>query len=119
METSDREQTVGSTIHRALQNPHSNGDREEARKPRFNGEINLGHILTILALMGSMTMVWMKGRETDLGHEFRLNRVEGDVAEMRKTMTQLADTQALAVRNQEKLTWTIDQLSGKANRNDK
>lgn len=66
---------------------------EDTRRPRFDGVVNLGHILTIIAMLGALSAMWMNARVVQTDQEARIRALEVSNTEMRSTMKILADSQ--------------------------
>lgn len=95
-------------------NPEHNGheaERVERRKPRFNGEINLGHVLTILTMGCALATMWVNGRVAQADHETRLVALEQTQKEFKETLGKMAETAQQGMRNQDRITVALEYLT--------
>lgn len=82
----------------------------EKRQPRFDGTINLGHVLTIITMVVGLATVYVNGRVTTADHESRLRALEDVSKEFKITLAKVAENEAQAVRNQERIATTLEWL---------
>lgn len=82
----------------------------ERRHPKFDGTINLGHVLTILTMVLGLATVYVNGRVTTADHESRLRALEEVSKEFKITLAKVAENEAMGVRNQERIATTLDWL---------
>lgn len=90
---------------------HANGETAAVRaqaKPRFDGTVNLGHILTMLAMGSALLTMWTNQRVSQADHEFRIRALEGNQAKFEATLAKMAENEAVALRNQEQLRMTVE-----------
>ncbi len=82
-----------------------------SNKPRFDGTINLGHVLTIIAMGTAMVTVWTSTKVTQAEQNSRLSVLEHSQVEMHDTMKTLADNASASQRTQDKLSLTLEYLA--------
>lgn len=89
------------------------GHEHEARQrrhPKFDGTINLGHVLTIITMVIGLATVYVNGRVTTADHESRLRALEEVSRDFKLTLAKVAENEAQAVRTQERIATTLDWL---------
>jgi|688.fasta_scaffold00471_96 hypothetical protein len=90
--------------------------RDEQRRPKFDGTVNLGHMLTAFSMLCGGLFVWGQSREVQAKQDVRLSVVEQAMIDQRDQMRKLAETQSLAIRTQDRLVYAVDSVIGnKAN----
>lgn len=82
-----------------------------SKKPRFDGTINLGHILTALMMGAALLTMWVNTKVTEAEHNSRLLVLERSQSRIDETVTKLADNAAASQRTQDKLSLTLDFLA--------
>lgn len=95
-------------------NKNYNGQAEqekEIRRPRFDGTINLGHILTILTMGAALATVWVNGRIAQSDHESRIKTLESSRIEMNSTIAKVVETANQGMINQEKISIALQYLT--------
>lgn len=101
------------TIRRLIgSQPASRQNAEEAdrKRPKFDGTFNLGHILTIVTMIGGLALMWANGRVSQADHEIRIVSLERSQVEMRTSIVKMAETADQAMRNQDKISIALDYL---------
>lgn len=109
------------TIRKLLHVTEDSGSTERKRW-KFNGEFNLGHVFTILSIIGGATLFWSTSQLKQQDHEFRIQALEKASTDFKTEMahsaqqtsdalSKLGETQAQAIRNQDKLSLTLDFLA--------
>jgi hypothetical protein len=87
--------------------------RAEARRWKFDGTVNLGHVLTAAVMLIGGLGVWTQGREVMIRQDARLALVETTMAEVKSNLSKISESQQLAIRTQDKLAATLDAISRK------
>lgn len=80
------------------------------RKPRFDGTINLGHILTAVVMGAGLVTMWANAKVITADHESRLKTLEQAQVEFKQGLSKLAENESMALRTQDKLANTMDWL---------
>jgi hypothetical protein len=88
-------------------------NRAEARRWKFDGTVNLGHVLTAAVMLIGGLGVWTQGREVMIRQDARLALVETTMAEVKSNLSKISESQQLAIRTQDKLAATLDAISRK------
>ena len=103
-----------------IRDPSTNGARaiddearQQARKPRFDGTVNLGHLLTILTMLVAMASMWAKNEVARADHESRIKALESAQVEFKQTLAKLAENEAAAMRNQDRISTALEYLMKK------
>ncbi len=86
-------------------------DGPRSRKPRFDGTINLGHVLTALMMGAALLTMWTNTKVTQAEQNSRLTVLEHSQVEMHDTMKILADNASASQRTQDKLSLTLEYLA--------
>lgn len=81
------------------------------RRPRFDGTINLGHILTALMMGAALLTMWTNTKVTEAEHNSRITVLENSQKDMHDTVKTLAESAASSQRTQDKLSLTLDYLA--------
>lgn len=81
------------------------------RRPRFDGTINLGHILTALMMGAALLTMWTNTKVTEAEHNSRITVLENSQKDMHDTVKSLAESAASSQRTQDKLSLTLDYLA--------
>lgn len=106
------------TLHRlvgAMKNPAHNGEHaaaSELRRPRFDGTINLGHILTIVSGGLVVFTMFVNFRDTVKDLDSRVRILESNNARLSTTLEKISDNQSAIVRTQDRQTVLFEQLAG-------
>ncbi len=87
--------------------------KAEARRWKFDGTVNLGHILTASVMLVGGLGVWIQGREVAIRQDARLVLVETTMAELKSNLSKISESQQLAIRTQDKLAATLEAISRK------
>jgi len=85
----------------------------EARRWKFEGTVNLGHILTASVMLVGGIGVWIQSHDIAIRQDSRLVLVETTMAELKSNLTKISESQQLAIRTQDKLAATLDAISRK------
>ena len=85
----------------------------EARRWKFEGTVNLGHILTASVMLVGGIGVWIQSHDIAIRHDSRLVLVETTMAELKSNLTKISESQQLAIRTQDKLAATLEAISRK------
>lgn len=85
--------------------------RREKQRPRFDGTINLGHVLTILTMGAALATMWVNGRVAQADHETRIVVLEQTQREFKETLKQMSETAAQGMRNQDKISLALEYLT--------
>jgi uncharacterized protein HemX len=88
-------------------------NRAEARRWKFDGTVNLGHVLTAAVMLIGGLGVWTQGREVMIRQDARLALVETTMAEVKSNLSKISESQQLSIRTQDKLAATLDAISRK------
>ncbi len=87
--------------------------KDEARRLRFDGTVNLGHVLTMAVMLIGGIGVWTQGQISASTQNARMTYMEKDATEIRTMLKQVSETQQIALRNQDKVTATVEILAKK------
>ena len=87
--------------------------KAEARRWKFDGTVNLGHVLTASVMFIGGLGVWTQGREVMIRQDARLALVETTMSEVKANLARISESQQLAIRTQDKLAATLDAISRK------
>ena len=87
--------------------------KAEAHRWKFDGTVNLGHVLTASVMLIGGLGVWMQGREVMIRQDARLALVETTMSEVKSNLSRISESQQLAIRTQDKLAATLDAISRK------
>ncbi len=85
--------------------------RRQVSKLRFDGTINLGHILTAVMMSAAILTMWVNTKVTEAEHDSRLKVLEKSQVRIDETVTKLAENAASSQRTQDKLSLTLDFLA--------
>jgi hypothetical protein len=85
----------------------------EARRWKFDGTVNLGHVLTAAVMLIGGLGVWTQGREVMIRQDARLALVETTMAEVKANLSKISESQQLAIRTQDRLAVTLEAISRK------
>lgn len=85
----------------------------EARRWKFDGTVNLGHVLTATVMLLGGIGVWSQGREVAIRQDARLVLVETTMSEVKANLSKISESQQLAIRTQDRLAATLDAISRK------
>jgi hypothetical protein len=87
--------------------------KAETRRWKFDGTVNLGHVLTASVMLIGGLGVWTQGREVMIRQDARLALVETTMSEVKSNLNKISESQQLAIRTQDKLAATLDAISRK------
>lgn len=87
--------------------------KAEARRWKFDGTVNLGHVLTATVMLIGGIGVWTQGREVMIRQDARLVLVETTMTEVKANLSRISESQQLSIRTQDKLAATLEALSRK------
>lgn len=85
----------------------------ESQRPKFDGTINLGHIITASSMGLAMITMFVNFKVNEANHEARITSLEEYRKESRDLSKVMADTQGVATRNMDRMTFLIDQMMTK------
>ena len=85
----------------------------EARRWKFDGTVNLGHVLTAAVMLIGGLGVWTQGREVMIRQDSRLALVETTMAEVKSNLSKISESQQLSIRTQDRLAVTLEAISRK------
>lgn len=81
------------------------------KKPRFDGTVNLGHVLTMLMMGAALLTMWTNTKVTQAEQNSRISVLEKSQSRFDDTIKTLADNASAAQRTQDKLSLTLDYLA--------
>jgi len=87
--------------------------RQQERKPRFDGTINLGHILTALMMLVSGLIVWTQSQVVQAKQDLRISYIERTSAETSDSVKKVSEMQQQMARCQEHVATTLEMLTKK------
>lgn len=87
--------------------------KAEARRWKFDGTVNLGHVLTATVMLIGGIGVWTQGREVMIRQDARLVLVETTMSEVKSNLNKISESQQLAMRTQDRLAVTLEAISRK------
>lgn len=96
-----------------MSNTEHEQTKAEARRWKFDGTVNLGHVLTASVMLIGGLGVWTQGREVMIRQDARLALVETTMSEVKANLARISESQQLAIRTQDKLAATLDAISRK------
>lgn len=85
--------------------------KQEARKPRFDGTINLGHLLTAGTMLIGGMVVWTQSQIMQAKQDLRITYVEQTTASNTEALKKLSDGYQQLVMSQERVTITLELLT--------
>jgi hypothetical protein len=112
MSDTEQEQEQSKAEERAKQRARERAEHE-VRRWKFDGTVNLGHILTASVMLVGGLGVWIQGREVAIRQDARLVLVETTMAEVKSNLSKISESQQLAIRTQDRLAATLDAISRK------
>lgn len=86
-------------------------------KPRFDGTVNLGHLLTVVSMVGALLTFFVTMRESVSRLDARVQFLERAQVSMVTTMDKLSDNQTSLVRAQDRITILFEQQAKQQQRN--
>ena len=87
--------------------------KAEAHRWKFDGTVNLGHVLTATVMLIGGIGVWTQGREVMIRQDARLALVETTMSEVKSNLSKISESQQLAMRTQDRLAATLEAISRK------
>ena len=69
-------------------------EEKSERKPWFNPEVNLGHVITMLGLGGAFLVAWVKSEEKNATQDVRLVVLEATTEKLVDNDLKFTETQA-------------------------
>lgn len=84
---------------------------QQARRPRFDGTINLGHIIQVLVIVGGLWIVLVKAEVRTANLETRIQYLEAAQRDIGAAISKLGDAQALMARGQERMATSLEYLT--------
>ena len=87
--------------------------KAERSRWKFDGTVNLGHVLTATVMLIGGLGVWTQGREVMIRQDARLALVETTMSEVKSNLSRISESQQLAIRTQDKLAATLEAISRK------
>ena len=87
--------------------------KAEARRWKFDGTVNLGHVMTATVMLFGGIGVWTQGREVMIRQDARLVLVETTMSEVKSNLNKISESQQLAMRTQDRLAVTLEAISRK------
>jgi hypothetical protein len=112
MSDTEQEQRKAEELAKQRVRERERAERE-ARRWKFDGTVNLGHVLTAAVMLIGGLGVWTQGREVMIRQDSRLALVETTMAEVKSNLSKISESQQLAIRTQDKLAATLDAISRK------
>lgn len=88
-------------------------EQQQARRPRFDGTINLGHILTASAMLLGGIVVWTQSQVVQAKQDVRITYVEKTAEKTAESIEKMAELQRQMSRNQDRVTTTLEILMKK------
>ena len=85
--------------------------KQEARKPRFDGTINLGHLLTAGTMLIAGMVVWTQSQIVQAKQDLRISYVETAANANAEALHKLAESHQQMARSQERVTITLELLT--------
>lgn len=83
---------------------------EPLDKPRFDATINLGHILTIMTVLGGGFAAYISSHDSSVASRYDIEANKRAIALQGEAIKSIATTQATATNSLEKLTWIVESL---------
>jgi hypothetical protein len=112
MSDTEQEQRKAEELAKQRVRERERAERE-ARRWKFDGTVNLGHVLTAAVMLIGGLGVWTQGREVMIRQDSRLALVETTMAEVKSNLSKISESQQLSIRTQDKLAATLDAISRK------
>ena len=88
--------------------------RQQERKPRFDGTVNLGHILTAIMMLVSGLIVWTQSQVVQAKQDLRISYIEKTSAETADSVKKVSEMQQQMARSQEHVATTLEMLTKKS-----
>lgn len=86
-------------------------EQNERRKPKFDGTLNLGHVLQIIVLCGGFWL-WLTTARVDKALlEARVAALENNNREVRDTMREMAGEMTKLTISQERMATSLEYLA--------
>lgn len=86
----------------------SNEEQNAVHKPRFDGTVNLGHILTAVTMLMGGIVVWSQAQVGFAKQDSRISALELGQVEIRVIVAKLTENQQATLRNQDKIATTLE-----------
>lgn len=86
-------------------------DALNQRRPRFDGTINLGNIIQIVAIIGGLWVWGTKNEVRTAALEMRITYVENAQKDVSASMRSIADSQLKMTVSQERQAATLEQMA--------
>lgn len=102
-----------AAIHDHMSTPQ---ERQEQRKPKFDGTINLGHIIQAIILIAGFWMWLTTARVQNALLEARVTALENNNREVRDSMREMTAALSKVAVTQERMTTSIEFLAKQAER---
>jgi hypothetical protein len=112
MSDTEQEQRKAEELAKQRVRERERAERE-ARRWKFDGTVNLGHVLTAAVMLIGGLGVWTQGREVMIRQDSRLALVETTMAEVKANLSKISESQQLAIRTQDRLAVTLEAISRK------
>jgi len=112
MSDTEQEQSKAEELAKQRARERERAERE-ARRWKFDGTVNLGHVLTATVMLLGGIGVWSQGREVAIRQDARLVLVETTMTELKSSLSKISESQQLAIRTQDKLAATLEAISRK------
>lgn len=90
-----------------------NNHNKETSKPRFDGTINLGHVITFLSMGAALVTMYTNDQVWRADHDSRMKYVEASELELRKSIDKLSETQMMETRALDRVNLTIERIADK------
>lgn len=91
-------------------------EQQERHKPRFDGTVNLGHIMTGLMMACGLLTMWTSMAEFKTSTSLRIANLEAAQLEQKKSNDEHVRALNEILRTQDKLTNALDSLNSRINR---
>ena len=82
----------------------------ENQRPRFDPTINLGHILSLLAFLGTGLAAWQSMRTEITTLDGRLREQEKTIESVAMSVNKMAEVMVISARQDERLTAIIGRV---------
>jgi hypothetical protein len=86
---------------------------QQAHRPRYDGTINLGHILTASAMLLGGFVVWTQSQIVQAKQDVRIEYIERTAQKTADSVNKIMDMQQEMARTQEHVTATLQVLTKK------
>ena len=78
------------------------------RKPRFDGTVNLGHVLTMITMLVGGLLVWTQSLVVQAKQDVRISHLEETQRNTVSAINRISEAHILSLRNQDKINNALE-----------